>query len=422
MRRLIKWMVILGVIGGGLYGAYVPAMAWWKERSKPRFLTAKVSKGSVEATVNSTGTVKPVRTVQVGAFVSGPIKEVYVDFNSRVEENGLLARIDDKLPKAAYERDKATLKTQEAEYSRVLALLKQAERNKDRAVRLIKINKDYLSDTEMDQFTYNHQSLEAQLELARASIEQAKAAMENSKANLGYCEIRSPEAGIVIERKVDKGQTVAASFQTPELFTIAPEMDRRMYVHASVDEADIGLIRAAQERQQPIHFTVDAYPHDLFEGKIPPVTGIRRNGTTTQNVVTYPVIVEAPNPELKLMPGMTANISFLVETRENVLRVPAAALRFTPLAAHVHPDDKALLTATPDRQAQEAGVKLSASQKAAMAKGRTKRVVWYFDGEYLRGVKVTLGLIDSQFAELIEGDLEEGQELVTALDTTPRGS
>jgi HlyD family secretion protein len=167
---------------------------------------------------------------------------------------------------------------------------------------------------------------------------------------------------------------------------------------------------------------VDAYPHDLFEGKIPKVTGIRRNGTTTQNVVTYPVIVEAPNPELKLMPGMTANISFLVETRANVLRVPAAALRFTPQPAHVHPDDKALLTATPDRQAQDAGVKLSASQKAAMAKGRTKRVVWYFDGEHLRGVKVTLGLIDSQFAELIEGDLEEGQELVTALDTTPRGS
>lgn len=422
MRRITRWLIVLGFLGGVGYAAAVPGMAWWKERSRPRYLTAKVSKGAVEAAVNSTGTVKPVRTVLVGAFVSGPIKEVLVDFNSRVEENGLLARIDDRLPKAAFERDKAALETQKADYNRVAALLKQAERNKDRALKLTRINKDYLSDTEMDQFTFNHKSLEAQLELAQASIAQAKAALETSKANLGYCEIRSPEAGIVIERKVDKGQTVAASFQTPELFTIAPDMDKHMHIHASVDEADIGLIRTAQERKQPIQFTVDAYPHELFEGTIPPVTGIRRNGTTNQNVVTYPVIVQAPNPELKLMPGMTANISFLVETKSNVLRVPSAALRFTPLPTQVHPDDKPLLTATPDRQAQESGTKLSASQKATLAKGRTKRVVWYQEGEFLRGVKVTLGLVDSQFAELIDGDLQEGQELVTALDTTPRGS
>jgi HlyD family secretion protein len=421
MRRLIRWLVILGVLGGGGYAAAVPAMAWWKERSKPRYLTAKVSKGPVEAAVNSTGTVKPIRTVLVGAFVSGPIKAVYVDFNSKVEQNALLALIDDRLLKAAYERDQAQLGTQEAEFRRVTALLEQAKRNEGRAQRLTKINKDYLSDTEMDQFRYNRESLEAQLKLAQASIAQAKASMKNSEANLGYCEIRSPVSGIIIERKIDPGQTVAASFQTPELFTVAPEMDKRMHIHASVDEADIGLIRTAQERKQPIHFTVDAYPHDLFSGHIPEKTGIRRNGTTTQNVVTYPVIVEAPNPDLKLMPGMTANISFLVETKDNVIRVPSAALRFTPLPTQVHPDDKALLTGTADRNNQDAGTKMSASQKAALAKGRTKRIVWYQEGEWLRGVRVTLGLIDSQFAELIEGDLHEGQELVTALDTTPRG-
>jgi HlyD family secretion protein len=251
---------------------------------------------------------------------------------------------------------------------------------------------------------------------------QADAQLDTSKLNLEYTFIKSPVNGIIINRKIDPGQTLAAQFQTPELFVVAPDMREKMHVHASVDEADIGLIRTAQERKQPINFTVDAYPHDLFEGFIPPNTGIRRNGTTNQNVVTYPVIVEAPNPELKLMPGMTANISFLVETKDNVLRVPSSALRFTPLPAQVHPDDQGLLTAAPERQAQDSGAKISASQKAALAKGRTKRVVWYQEGEWLRGVRVTLGLIDNQFAELIEGDLKEGQELVTALDTTPRRS
>ncbi|MFO0846306.1 MAG: efflux RND transporter periplasmic adaptor subunit, partial [Gemmataceae bacterium] len=276
MRRLIRWLVILGVLGGVGYGATVSATSWWKERTKPRYLTAKVSKGAVESAVNSTGTVKPVRTVLVGAFVSGPIKAVFVDYNSRVKENDLLARIDDRLLKAAYERDQAQVHTQEADLRRVTALLEQAKRNEGRAQRLTKINKDYLSDTEMDQFRYNRESLEAQAKLAQASIAQAKASMKNSEANLGYCEIRSPVAGIVIERKVDPGQTVAASFQTPELFTVAPEMDKRMHIHASVDEADIGLIRSAQERKQAVQFTVDAYPHDLFEGEI---YQIRRNGT-----------------------------------------------------------------------------------------------------------------------------------------------
>jgi HlyD family secretion protein len=419
MRRIVTWTLILGLLGGAAWAAAVPGMAYWKKRSAPRYLTAKASRGRVEATVNSTGTVKPIRTVLVGAFVSGPILKVYVDFNSEVEEGQVLARIDPSLLKAANDRDRAYLLSQRAEHQRVAALLKQAEANEKRALRLRKINPDYLSDTEKDQFEANRESLEAQLNLAKAAITQAQATLKNSEANLDYTYIVSPVDGIIIERKVDPGQTVAASFQTPELFTVAPEMRKRMHIHASVDEADIGLIRAAQERHQPVHFTVDAYPHDLFTGTVPEKTGIRRNSTTNQNVVTYPVIVEAANPDLKLLPGMTANISFLVETREDVMRVPAGALRFTPPdKERVHPDDRHLLTLAPERQAQDAGAKLSAGQKAALAKGRSKRIVWYHDGEWLRGVRVTLGLIDGQFAELIEGDVEEGAELVTAIDTT----
>src|SRR5262249_2807146 len=153
--------------------------------------------------------------------------------------------------------------------------------------------------------------------LADASIDQAKANLTNSLTNLRYTDIVSPVDGIVIERKVDSGQTMAASFQTPELFIIAPDMDQFMYVYASVDEADIGQIRGAQERNKGVKFTVDAYPKELFEGSIHQV---RKNSTTTQNVVTYPVVVKARNPDLKLMPGMTANISFQIEAKDDVVR------------------------------------------------------------------------------------------------------
>ena len=186
------------------------------------------------------------------------------------------------------------------------------------------VNKDYLSDTEMDTYYFARITAEAQVKLSEASVLQAEAQVKNSRDNLGYTRIRSPEDGVVIERKIDPGQTVAASFQTPELFTIGVEMEKHMYVYASVDEADVGLIRDAKDQSRPVSFTVDAYPGDLFEGKI---YQIRLNSTTTQNVVTYPVVIEAPNPGLKLMPGMTADLTFQVESKENVLRVPAAALR-----------------------------------------------------------------------------------------------
>ena len=189
----------------------------------------------------------------------------------------------------------------------------------------------------MDTYICTTLQYEAQYRLGQAAIKQAEAQLANSQANLEYTKIVSPVDGFVIERKVDPGQTVAASFQTPELFTIAPDMEKHMYIYASVDEADIGQIRAAQESGKPVQFTVDAYPGELFKGTIHQV---RNNSTTTQNVVTYPVVIEVPNPALKLMPGMTANITFPIETKEEVLRVPAAALRFPPLSAQVRPEDR----------------------------------------------------------------------------------
>jgi HlyD family secretion protein len=412
MRRFLKWCLILGVLGGAAAAAAVPAAAWWAQRSVRTYQTATVSRGRVEMVVNSTGTVKPVRSVSVGAFTSGPISEIYVDFNSRVKKDQLLARIDPKLAKAAVDRDRAALETQKAELSRIEALLQQARNNEARARQLAAVNKDYLSDTEMDQYKFTTLSTDAQRKLALANITQAEANLKNSEANLGYTEIVSPVDGIVIERKVDPGQTVAASFQTPELFIVAPDMDKHMHVYASVDEADIGLITDAQRKGRVVKFTVDAYPGDLFEGTI---HQIRKNSTTTQNVVTYPVLIEAGNADLKLMPGMTANISFQIDAKDDVLRLPVAALRFVPTPEEVVPDDRHYVEGLDAKEGDS--TRRSAKEKAEQARNRQRRVVWVHDGPLLRAVPVTLGLIESQFAEVSGGELSEGQAVVTGTES-----
>jgi HlyD family secretion protein len=411
MRRLLKWCLILALLGGGAAAFVVPAAAWWGQRSIRKYQTSTVSRGRVEMVVNSTGTVKPVRSVSIGAFTSGPIAEIYVDFNSHIKKDQVLARIDPKLARAAVDRDRAALDTQKAELSRIEALLQQARNNEARARKLAAVNKDYLSDTEMDQYKFTTLTTEAQRKLAEANITQAEANLKNSEANLGYTEIISPVDGIVIERKVDPGQTVAASFQTPELFIVAPDMDKHMDVYASVDEADIGLITDAQKKGRVVKFTVDAYPGVLFEGKI---HQIRRNSTTTQNVVTYPVLIEAGNVDLKLMPGMTANISFQIDAKDSVLRLPVSALRYVPTPEEVVAEDRHYVEGIVAKE--EEGMRRSANEKAEQARNRQKRIVWVQDGLLLRAVPVTLGLIESQYAEIATGDLTDGQAVVTGTE------
>jgi HlyD family secretion protein len=416
---LLKWLVILGVLLGGIGFAASRAKSWLQQRSVPRYTTVAVSRGSVATAVTSTGTVKPVLSVSVGAFTSGPIARVNVDFNSVVKKGETLALIDPRLAQATYDHDLAALEAQKADLGRVDALVQQAKNNERRARQLVKINKDYLADTDMDTYVFTTLQYEAQYRLGQAAIKQAEAQLANSKANLEYTRIISPVDGLVIERKVDPGQTVAASFQTPELFIIAPDMEQHMYIYASVDEADIGQIRAARDSGKQVQFTVDAYPGDLFKGTIHQV---RNNSTTTQNVVTYPVVIEVPNPGLKLMPGMTANITFPIDTKEDVLRVPAAALRFSPtLPAQVRPEDRHYVEAIPTAPPTDAK-KSTADEKAEQSRKRQHRIVWVKEGDLLRAVPVTLGLIDNKYAELVDGDLAEGQELVIGTETggTPR--
>ena len=271
------------------------------------------------------------------------------------------------------------------------------------------------AQAELDKFKFARMSLEAELQLVKTAVEQAQATLSNAQANLDYTRIVSPVDGMVIKRKIDPGQTLAAQFQTPELFVIAPDLRKKVHVHASVDEADIGLIKAAQEKGLPVQFTVDAYPDDLFTGVI---EEIRLDYVTTQNVVTYPVVVGAPNPDLKLLPGMTASLTFRVDEREGVLRAPNAALRFFPTAQQVRPEDRALVegvsAATPeDSEVMTTG--MSAEDRAELRAQRNRRHVWVVEGEKLRAIPLVSGLSDSKFTEIVEGDLAEGLELVAGL-------
>jgi HlyD family secretion protein len=280
---------------------------------------------------------------------------------------------------------------------------------------------DFISETEMDQYRFNLLSLKAQLRAAEAAVEQAKANLQNSAANLGYTEIKSPVDGIVIDRKIEPGQTLAAQFQTPVLFVIAPEMEKKMHVFASVDETDIGLIRDAKRRGQSVRFTVDAYPDDLFDGEI---EQIRISSTTTQNVVTYPVVVAAPNPDLKLLPGMTASLSFQIEEKEAVLKIPNAAFWFYPTPEQVRPEDRQILEGakTPaDEDAGRSEVVLSATEKAEARRRRNRRHVWVVAGEHLKAVEVVTGLSDNQHTELVSGPLDEGQKLVAGTKPKENG-
>src|SRR2546426_641220 len=328
----------------------------------PDYMTAPAPIGSIRTVVNATGTIQPVVTVQVGSQTSGQVQELYADFNSVVKRGQLLAKIDPRNAQAQAENAGAAAAaaqaqvrnaeagraTREAEVRSAQSNLGAADvdRNNtatlyDRAVELNQ--KGLLSKNDFDGAKANAdssrakygqaqagvQQAEAQqaassadLDQARAQLARAQAELKQARVNLGYTNIYSPVDGVVISRNVDVGQTIAASLQSPTLFTIANDLTR-MQVNANVDEADIGNI----SDQADVRFTVDAYPNEFFHGRI---AEIRLNPQTVQNVVTYSVIIGIENPELKLKPGMTANITITVDQRDNVLKVANAALRYTP--------------------------------------------------------------------------------------------
>jgi len=396
-------------------GAYRPARDYWKKRNQPKWQTEEVIKGRIQHVVNSTGTVKPVLSIHVGAVVSGPVKQLFKDFNEEVKADEKLALIDPQLYTAAKDRDEANLRVREAECLRAEAQLAQARNDYKRALQLYEENHDYISQAELDQLKFGQQSLEAQLAMAEAARDQAQASLNNSQTNLDYTTIKSPVDGIIIDRKIDEGQALAASFQTPELFIVAPDLRKKMHIYATVDESEIGNVRKAQKEGQAVHFTVSAHPDDLFTGKI---EEIRLSSTEVQSVVMYPVIVAAPNPDMKLLPGMTAEISFSIEERKDVLKIPNAALRFYPEEKFVRPEDQKLLKgeqwATEEKDEPDAV--LSAEEKAEARRKRNRRTVWVVDGDFLRAIEVELGLSDSKYSELVQGKIKLGDKLVTGIE------
>jgi HlyD family secretion protein len=415
MKTLLKIILILGAVVAVGAAAYRPLLHLWEEHNRPQWETAEVERGDISAVKNSTGTIEPVLSVSIGTFVSGPIVELNVDFNDEVKQGDLLARVDPRLYQANVDRDQATLATRQAEVERAEALLQQARNKEGRGKKLRAENVDFLSDTEMDALVFEVKSLEAQLKLAKAAVLQARASLANSQANLEYTEIKAPVDGVVIDRKIDPGQTLAAQFQTPELFIVAPDLRKKVHVFAAVDEADIGFIQKAKKENRPVTFTVDAHLDELFEGQI---EQIRMSSTETQNVVTYPVVIAASNADLKLLPGMTANISFEVDAKQDVLKIPNAALRFYPNVNQVREQDRGLLDGTglvSKEEAENTAAMQSAAEKAEAHRNRDRRHVWVVDGNLLRAVEVITGLVENKFSECVSGELKEGDKLVTGI-------
>lgn len=314
-----KTLLILAVV------ALVGASAWGFSRyraggPKPEIVTAAITRGDVVEAVGATGTLEAVTTVQVGTQVSGTVQALYADFNSIVRKGQVIARLDPSLIQTQIEQQRANLVRAEADLQRLRVALADAKVKLGRAKDLG--GRGLIPQTEVEAAEVNVQTSDAQLRSAQAGVTQARANLNQQQVNLNHTVITAPIDGIVISRNVDEGQTVAASMNAPVLFLLAADLTK-MKVSANIDEADVGKIRPGQR----VTFRVDAYAADEFEGT---VVQVRLNPLTVQNVVTYQTVIEVPNPALRLKPGMTANVNIEIARRDNVLRVPAGALRFRP--------------------------------------------------------------------------------------------
>jgi HlyD family secretion protein len=334
--------------------------------------------------IAATGTVEAVTTVEVGSQVTGTIQSLGADFNSIVKKGQVLARLDPAVMQSTVEQARANLDRASADVDRLRVALADADRKLGRTRDLAE--RQLIPATDLEDAVVEKQSSEAQVRSAEAATSQARASLRQAQVNLEKTVIASPIDGIVIARSVDVGQTVAASVSAPTLFVIAADMTE-MQVNASVDESDVGRIQAGQ----PVSFTVDAYPSDTFHGT---VEQVRLNPEVSSNVVTYTAIVSAPNPKLKLKPGMTANITIEVARRNGVLRVPVSALRFRPT-----PEVMKALNGSSDNS--------SADKRPA---GST---LWQLVAGTLEPVGVTTGATDGTVTEVLEGPLIEGTQIVT---------
>lgn len=459
-HRIISILVLVIVLVAA--AAYIV----YSREDAPKYVDQAVERGNIRSVVGATGTLTAITTTQVGTQVSGTISKWYADFNDHVKDGQLLADIEPSLFQASYAQALANLKTSEADVVNQRANITNLQAGLEKAkigVRDAKIklaraqgmwDSGLLAQSDLDVAKIAYDSAVASQEAAAAQIDSAKAQLLSSEAkvaqskanvttakvNLDHTKIYAPMDGVVVNRAIDVGQTVAASFQTPTLFTIANDLTK-MQVFANIDEADVGRIR---EGGGSI-FTVDAYPGEVFRGRI---AQIRLNPTTISNVVTYTAVILVENPELKLKPGMTANVTIQVASRENVLKVPNAAVRFIPPQTEeekkaaagtvrstqgTSPASGSQPSGTQPSGTQQGGGQQAAAQQGASQRsrgqgsggggmgrvgGRTpaEQKVWVIDSKTkkLRPVTVKLGITDGIFTELVEGPLQEGDRVVVA--------
>ncbi|HWB27465.1 MAG TPA: efflux RND transporter periplasmic adaptor subunit [Chitinophagaceae bacterium] len=394
-----RWLIILLLIiliGGAVW--------YWmntKKEDEVTLVTEKPHYGDITNSVTSTGRVQPVDTVVVGTQISGPIQSIFVDFNSKVKKGQLLAQIDRTVLEAQ-------LQQIQANYASALSQLTYAKTTYDRQEKLYKVGAISQVDEETALNSYN---------TAKAQVDNLQSQITAAKKNLSYTEIYSPIDGTVLSRNVSVGQTVAASFNTPTLFVIAKDLTK-MQVQAAVDEADIGNVKVGQDAT----FTVDAFPDDVFKGK---VSEIRLQPAVSSNVVTYTTMVDAPNNEMKLKPGMTASITIITKEDSNALLIPAKALTFQPDSAQLK---KYVIVGRRSRASRGAGAAQQTQRRPGNADTTGKKhlipkdssaqpaTVWLLRGDSIIQKRIFTGLNDDANVEIISG-LKEQDEVITGTDT-----
>ena len=406
IRRIITSKVFVASVALVVTGLTVATVIARRGTIAAAISTLPITRGDVVETVSATGSLEAIRTVQVGAQVSGNIQAMYADFNSIVRKGQVLARIDPNALESQVEQARAAVVKAEAEVDRLKVSLATANLQLERTRKLA--DRQIAAPSDLDAAVVSVRTAEAQLKSAEASLLQARASLNQALVNLEKTVILSPIDGIVVSRDVDVGQTVAASMQAPTLFLLAADMTK-MRVSASIDESDIGRIVAGQQ----VRFTVDAFPAEEFTGT---VAQVRLSPTVTQNVVTYQTLIDVPNLELKLRPGMTANVTVETRRRDNVLRASNSTLRFKPttemfaLLGQTAPGTgKAVAGGVGARSAPTVvNVRFEPTAPAAGTAGR----VWVLADGALTPIDVRAGASDGTYTEILAPALVEGTELV----------
>jgi HlyD family secretion protein len=422
-KKVVIGIVVLIVAAGIVFG-----FTYFNRNNNNglQYELAAIDKGTVTALVDTTGTLNPVQTVDIGSQVSGKMEQIYVDFNSQVKAGQVLAELEQLNFQTKVQQNEANYLSSVATVEKSKVSLENSKKKLDRAKSLFE--KELLSYEEFETAEVQYFSAKADLQSSEARLEQAKAQLDTSKVDLTYTIIKSPIDGVVINRSVNVGQTVAASFQAPVLFQVANDLTK-MQVECSVDEADIGRVKEGQTAR----FTVDAFPDENFTGT---VKQVRYSPEVIQNVVTYTTIVDVENPEMKLRPGMTATISIVVGEAKNALRVPNSALRFQPppevlqaLFEEMRREMQAKRGQT--AQAEEESEKRGHQGNFQMGQGmgrmgsrtRDRGRVWIQDETgKLKMVSVRTGVTDNAYTEITGGDLLEGMEVITGESTQATSS